>query len=83
MDLSAASGGLESSTSKSNYIQEGPYRGYVYIVLANERLRASVGADLALRLFATIEFRLAQCISHFDDLSIDNCLVKSVRSELV
>lgn len=50
-------------------------------------IRDTVGADYqedrALRLFTTIEFRLACCITHFDDFSQDDRLVNSVRSELV
>lgn len=47
----------------------------------------TVGADYqqdrALGLFTTIEYRLACCITHFDDFTRDDRLVKSVRSELV
>lgn len=39
--------------------------------------------DHAVRLFATIEYRLAQSVAHFDDISYDDRLVASVRSELV
>lgn len=39
--------------------------------------------DRAIRLFTTIEHRLACCVAHFDDVSLDSRLVSSIRSELV